>query len=192
MPRLPRLFTALRRFARARDGATAIEFGIIAIPMLILVFGTLELGMVLLVASTLDTATEFASRDVRTGVFQNSGAVTANDFKAKVCRNMTWLSANCAGRMTVEAQTFATFTTASANTSESASTFDNAAKRCWSVGNPGDIVLVRTYYAWPLFTPLLDKALANRNGDTRMMSSARVFRNEPYNTNEKLGAQCAK
>ena len=43
----------LRRFARARRGATAIEFSIIALPFCALMFGAIELGMVFM-ASTIN------------------------------------------------------------------------------------------------------------------------------------------
>ena len=34
----------LKRFARARRGATAVEFAMVAVPFLALVFGIFELG----------------------------------------------------------------------------------------------------------------------------------------------------
>jgi Flp pilus assembly protein TadG len=193
MSRLFHPIAAFRRFARARGGATAIEFAIIAIPLLMLIFGTLELGMVLLVSSTLDTATDFAARNIRTGVFQTSGKITAGDFKGLVCRNMTWLkSMDCENRLTVEAQTFSTF--ADINTADipDPATFKSTDPRCWTAGNPGDIVLVRTYYSWPLFTPLLSNALANQgDGKSRLITSAKAFKNEPFNNSQTpVGTKC--
>jgi Flp pilus assembly protein TadG len=190
MPRVSNPIAALRRFVRAHSGAVAIEFAIVAIPMLMLVMGVLELGMVLLVSTTLDTATDFASRDIRTGLFQQGGKVTAADFKAKVCKNMTWLASGCADRLTVEAQTFATFTNASASAPADPAAFDPQAPRCWSVGAPEDIVLVRAYYAWPLFTPLLSQALENGPNGKRLISSAKAFRNEPYSSDPRVNAKC--
>jgi Flp pilus assembly protein TadG len=193
MPRLFRPIAALRRFARARGGATAIEFAIVAIPSLMLVFGVFELGMVLLVSTTLDTATDFASRNIRTGVFQTSGKITSGDFKALVCRNMTWLkSMDCQSRLTVEAQTFSTFADIDAANIPDPATFKSTDPRCWTAGNPGDIVLVRTYYSWPLFTPLLSDALANQgDGTSRLITSAKAFKNEPYNNSlTPVGTKC--
>ena len=45
----------------------AVEFAIIGIPMLMLMFGVLELALILLVSATLDSATDFAARNIRTG-----------------------------------------------------------------------------------------------------------------------------
>lgn len=191
MPRLANPIAALRRFARARKGATAVEFAIVAIPMLMMVFGVLELGMVLLVSTTLDTAIDFASRDVRTGRFQNGAQTTAEAFEGKICRNMTWLAQGCESRLSVEAETFVDFGDAAQSTSADPMTFKlEDPPRCWSVGTAGDIVLVRIYYSWPLFTPLLDTALQNGPGGTRLLSTAKVFRNEPFNGDSPQGAKC--
>ncbi|MFN3512123.1 MAG: TadE/TadG family type IV pilus assembly protein [Phenylobacterium sp.] len=190
MTRIASPLARLRRFTRARSGATAIEFAIIGIPLFMLVFGLLELGLVLLVSATLDTAIDFASRDIRTGNFQTSGKITAKDFEERVCRNMTWLASGCTSRLSVEAETFATFTAAGASTPQAPDEFEDDSPRCWSVGAPGDIVLVRAYYVWPLFTPLLDASLQNRGDGTRLIGSARAFRNEPYSNDGPVGAKC--
>jgi len=100
----------LRRFARARRGATAIEFSIIALPFCALMFGAIELGMVFMASTTLEFATDAAARKVRTGQFQTSGATTKGNFKSAVCNNMSWLSGPCASKLTVDVQTFANFT----------------------------------------------------------------------------------
>jgi Flp pilus assembly protein TadG len=190
MPRLVARTTALiGRFARARRGALAVEFAIIAMPLMMLMFGLLELALILLVTATLDTATDFAARNIRTGEFQNSKDVTKNGFKQLVCVNMTWLEDGCSGKLIVEAETFDTF--AGAGGSEPADPNANPAGPCWSVGNPGDIVLVRTYYEWPIITPLLRPIFQSAGREGRLLSSARIFSNEPYNAAlSPKGARC--
>ena len=192
MPR-PRLapIAALRRFARAQRGATAIEFAIIALPFMILLFGIIELGMVFLVSTTLQNATDNAARQTRTGQFQTSGANTKNDFKTLVCNNMTWLSAPCTSKLTIDVQTFTTFTTLSATGPTNAATFDPNTT-CFSTGLPGDIVLVRAYYEWTIFTPLLNASLVNMGSGTgkRLINAATSFRNEPWSSQAAQGAKC--
>lgn len=179
-----------RRLAEERRGATAIEFALISVPMMILLFGIIELGLILLVSVTLETATEFTARDIRTGVFQMSGANTKADYKGKVCRNMNWLRTFCESKLYVDAQTFATFSTAGTFNPANPATFDPT-KLCWSVGNPEDIVLVRTYLEWPVITPLLKPMLTDGGRGTRLLSSARLFRNEPFNPSlNRVGPKC--
>lgn len=179
------------RIARARDGATAVEFAIIATPFLMLLFGTIELGMVFMVSSTLQNATDNASRKIRTGEFQTSGAATKADFKTLVCANMSWLTTNCSSKLTVDVQTFSTFTGLSGTGQRDPTTF-NPAATCFTTGAPGDIVLVRTYYAWDIFTPLLSDSLVNmgHGSEKRLVNAAASFRNEPYSTQAPVGTQC--
>ncbi|MDO9430090.1 MAG: TadE/TadG family type IV pilus assembly protein [Pseudomonadota bacterium] len=189
MPRLVARTTALiRRFVGERRGAIAVEFAIIGIPMLMLMFGVLELALILLVTATLDSATDFAARKIRTGQFQAdfpsqtqaNKEISMQEFGRLVCRNMNWLRTNCDGKLIVDAETFDTF--ASAGSSEPAAPQDFDKRRiCWSPGNPEDIVLVRTYYEWPIISPLLRPIFKSAGHEGRLLSSARIFRNEPYN-----------
>lgn len=186
-----RLTDRLRRFARAQRGATAIEFAIIATPFLMLMFGIIELGLVFMVSITLQNATDAAARKIRTGEFQSSGANTKSDFKSLVCADMSWLSGACASALTVDVQTLSSFTTLSTTGQADPTAFD-ANNTCWSSGQPGDIVLVRTYYQWTIFTPLLSAALVNMGSgsDKRLISAAASFRNEPWSTTAPTGAKC--
>jgi Flp pilus assembly protein TadG len=187
-----RPLSALRRFARARQGATAVEFALISIPLMLLMFGVLELGIVLLVTATLETATDFAARNIRTGVFQTSGNVTKEQFHGLVCRNMNWLKADCLGtaNLTVETQTFATFSETGGGSAPADPTMFDPTETCWSPGTAGDVVLVRTYYKWPIVTPLLKPMFVNDGHGGRLISSTRTFRNEPFNADDPEGAKC--
>ncbi|WP_082532000.1 MULTISPECIES: TadE/TadG family type IV pilus assembly protein [unclassified Phenylobacterium] len=188
-----RLRAWIRRFVRSRRGATAVEFALISIPLMMLMFGVLELAMILLVSATLDTATDFAARNIRTGVFQagSSGApVSQQGFRQLVCVNMSWLEPMCTldapapgepdpSPLFVESRTFANFAAASALPERDPNTFDPQVTN-WCAGNPEDIVVVTTYFKWPIVTPLLRPVFQNFSGG-RMISSTRLFRNEPFN-----------
>jgi Flp pilus assembly protein TadG len=182
----------VRRFARAERGVTAVEFGLICVPLLLMTFGLLELAIVFMVGASLDTATETASRTIRTGEFQTSAASTQADFKNLVCARMTWLASQCAANLWIDVQTFATFNQLASAQPLNAATFKPPAGLCFSDGQPTDIVLVRAYFEWNLFTPLLNNALENMGGGSgkRLISAATAFRNEPYNTNPPVGKKC--
>jgi Flp pilus assembly protein TadG len=190
-PATPRLQRFIARFARAERGATAVEFAMISLPLMVLIFGVIELAMVLLVATTLETAVESAARTIRTGNFQTSASSTKADFKALVCGKMSWLSAKCATDLWVDVRTFNDFGSLAGNAPQGGSVF-NPASTCFSPGQPADIVLVRAYFQWALFTPLLSNALEDMGGGSgkRLLSFATAFRNEPFNSNPPSGAAC--
>ena len=194
MPRsVIRFRTAIRRFVRSRRGATAVEFALISMPLMMLLFGVLELAMILLVSATLDTATDFAARNIRTGQFQSGlskAPVSQQGFRQLVCINMSWLQPLCSidapkpgeadpNPLFVEARTFNTFADAGAAPARDPATFDPDATN-WCAGNPEDIVVVTTYFKWPIITPLIRPLFKNYDGG-RMISSTRLFRNEPFN-----------
>ena len=62
-----------RRFVRANDGVTAVEFAIVATPFFALMFAIFETAFVFLGQQTLETAVANAARQVRTGQAQAQG-----------------------------------------------------------------------------------------------------------------------
>jgi hypothetical protein len=148
---------------------------------------------VFIVATTLDTATQAAARQVRTGEFQSSGANSKANFKTLVCSRMTWLQAKCTADLWLDVRTFSDFNTlATAQPLPFAATYPATPATCFSPGNPTDIVLIRSYFEWDLFTPLLNAALENMGSGSgkRLISSTTAFRNEPYNDSPPIGAGC--
>lgn len=161
----------------------------VATPFMVLLFGIIELAMAFTVSTTLEQATEVAARRIRTGEFQQSGATSKNDFRDSVCLRMSWLQGGCAGKLFVDVRTFSDFNSLANNPQANPTTF-NPTATCWSPGQPTDIVLVRTYYEWKLFTPLLNGALMNAGAGKRLVTAAAAFRNEPWNNNAPVGAKC--
>ncbi|MGH6910037.1 MAG: TadE/TadG family type IV pilus assembly protein [Phenylobacterium sp.] len=196
LPRLSRINLFTARFAREERGAVAVEVGLVLLLFVTLVFALIELAMVFLASASLETAVQVAGRQIRTGEFQQSASNSRVDFQKLVCANMGWLSSQCATDAFVEVQTFASFSDLAANPPLPAATFKpttpaTTPKTCFTAGNPTDIVLVRAYFRWRLFTPFLDHGLENIPGaGLRLMSSATAFRNEPYSEQPALGAKC--
>ena len=73
-----RLGRMLARFAKTRRGSAAVEFAMVALPFLALIFGILELSMIYLVSTTLENATADTARKIRTGELQTAGGATAS------------------------------------------------------------------------------------------------------------------
>lgn len=196
-----RFRNAAARFRRAEGGAIAVEFALISGPLFLMIFGIIEIAMMLLATSSLQLASDYASRQIRTGEFQQ-GAPSLTAFRAEVCERMSWLGGSCDDNLVVEAQTFASYD-AMANAPEPALILDGSASGAntqtsggaplpFQVGAPCDIVLVRTYYRWRLFTPLMGRALASagNDGSIQMLSATTAFRNEPYDVNPTASVQC--
>jgi Flp pilus assembly protein TadG len=167
------------RFARAQDGATVVEFAIVALPFFALMFGVIELGFLFLVATMLDNATTDAARLIRTGQLQTSGTGTAASFVASICNELTWLP-NCTSNMSVNVQTFASFSSMTPTNPVNNGVLANQNTMAFAPGGAAQIVLVQSFYKWKLFVPALDTPATPVNGGSTVITATAVFRNEPY------------
>ena len=168
----------LRRFVRARDGATTVEYALIAVPFAALLFAMIELGLVFLVQTTLDNATEAAARQIRTGELQAAKGDAAS-FKAAICNEVSWFGSSCNAKLKVDVQVFSSFQNQTPTSLIKNGSFDDGSVK-FTPGCGGSIVLVRTFYQWPTITPLLSTALINLADNKRLIGSTVTFRNEPF------------
>ena len=169
-----RLARLAGRFTRAEQGATAVEFAIVFMPFLLLIFAMIELGLVFLVSLLLENAIIDVGRTIRTGEVQTTGG-TADSFKTAVCNKIGPIgSTNCASALQLDVRTFADYSTSNSSAAGTPPTTMQ-----WNPGVSGSIVLVRAYYTWPLVTPLLQTGLQSSDGK-RIIYAATAFTNEPY------------
>ncbi len=165
-----------RRFRRARSGATALEFALIAAPLFALLIAIFETAMLFFAQEYLQSATTETARLIMTGQAQNQ-SVTAAQFQQDVCTNAPVLF-TCSG-LYVNIQTFSSFSNVSSGSPLQNGNFNTAAMK-YTVGGPGDIELVQVYYKWPVILGALGFNLSNMNGNFNLIVGTAVFRNEPY------------
>jgi Flp pilus assembly protein TadG len=184
--RIPRLSIAVSRVARHRGvaklahdrrGSVMIEFALVAIPFLMLIFGVLEVGIVFFGSSMLEKATADASRLIRTGQAQaqNMSAIQFHDY---ICTQVSPLL-SCGTNLQVDVESFANFSTVNIGDPIKNGVLDPNLNN-YSFGASGDIVLVRTFYTWNIITPLLRPFFANLGNGQRLLTSTSTFRNEPF------------
>jgi Flp pilus assembly protein TadG len=168
----------LHRFAHAQDGAAAIEFGLVAVPFLAILFAIIETAFVFFAGQSLEFAVAQSGRLIMTGQADAAG-YNQTTYKNAVCANVVALF-DCQNKLFVSVQNYTKF--ANANTSppyDSNGQLDTS-KMVYQPGNPGDVVVVSFYYQWPIYVSLLSNNLSNQNGKNRLLVATSVFRNEPY------------
>lgn len=176
--RLPRP-RRTRRLRANREGTTAIEFALVAVPFLALIFGLLEVCMIFIVSTTLEHGAEEAARRIRVGQFQGGSVVTKQQFMTDVCER-TFGLLDCTNNLQVEVDVVDSFQ-AAADPSPIDTDGNFVMPTEFDAGAPDDIVVVRVYYTWELITPLVSAPLANMNGNKRLIQSTVAFKNEPFN-----------
>ena len=174
-----------RHFAFCRNGATAVEFALVAVPFLALLVATFETALVFFAGRVLDEVAEEASRYIMTGQAQKSN-MTQSQFLTYVCtgsNTATLVSAlfNCS-KLMANVQTYSNF--AAANTNSPTLTFNanGTVSNTWnySPGAQGSIVVVQLMYQWPIILGPLGFNLSNLSNGNRLLVSTAVFKNEPY------------
>jgi Flp pilus assembly protein TadG len=179
----PRLIARLATFGRARDGATAVEFAMIAFPFFVLLFAILQLGMMFIANTTIESAADQAARQIRTGQLQAGANNSTSGFKTMICNNMSWISsADCQANLSLDVRTFPSFSSISVTTPVKNGSIDQT-QLTFDAGASCDIVLVRVFYPWTLLTPVLEPGLPNLGSTQRLLTTTIAFRNEDWAAN---------
>ena len=97
-----------RRFGRNRDGSTAIEFTLLAIPFSLLVFAILESCISFAAQEVLANATDDIARQLRTGQLR-AADVTETSLKKVICDRLEIMVAKGCPDLVVDLREFRDF-----------------------------------------------------------------------------------
>lgn len=179
MSRSKRFLGTIANLASDRQGATAVEFAIVAVPLLSLIMLALQTATIFFYNEALQTVAIQSARQIMTGVAQKGGT-TASQFHTAVCANAPSVF-QCSAIM-VDVQSYSSFSTV--NTSPITVTYNGsgAPTNTWSFspGGPGDIVIMRVMYDWPVLSGPFGLGLVNQSNNTHLMIATTVFKVEPY------------
>jgi Flp pilus assembly protein TadG len=178
--------SAIRRLLKLRRdqrGATAVEFAMLLTPLVGLILASLQLSLIFYAGQLLQTAAVSASRELMTGADQQATpAVTKNGYHANVCKFAPLLF-TCANIM-VDVQSASSYSSVNMTTPvltyDSNGNVNNANTLSYSTGNPGDILIVRVMYNWPVIASPLMPGLANQSNGSHLLVATSVFKTEPY------------
>ena len=167
------------RLWRERRGVTAVEFGLIAMPLMGLMIATLQIATTMFTQQVLETTAEKAGRLLLTGRAQNA-RMSQSQFKSAVCGTLAAYM-KC-DNLLIDVQTVDDFS--SAVTTLPTITYGQDGKpnnkTAYSAGNPGDIVVLRVMYVWGVQGGPLGFDISNLTSNRRMLMATSVFRSENY------------
>jgi len=159
----------LGRIWRDEAGASLIEFSLIALPFLLLLYGTFEIAFVYWANQELEHAASYGARLVRTGQVQANGLDRAQ-LTTEVC-NKTALLVGCAAKLRLDVRSGKTLGDITPPVPlDGSGALKGAAAFTFSPGAANDVALVSAFYAWP---PLLRPS-------SYILRAASVVRNEPF------------
>lgn len=157
-------------FLGDRKGATAVEFALVAAPFLFLLIAIIQTFLVFFSQQLLETAVNQSSRLILTGQAQAQN-MTQSQFASAVCNALPGMF-NCNNLM-IDVEVATSWGTANAGTPSLTYDSNGNITNTWQYtpGNPGDIVVVRVMYMWPIFVG---------SGGTRLIMASAAFQNEAY------------
>lgn len=165
----------ITRWVRKKEGSTAIEFSLMAIPYVMLTVGIIEMSIMYASASLLEGATGSAARMIRTGQIQQA---TSEDpetmFRDAICSYATVLI-NC-NDVQIEVSTMDSFSDFSGPSYDADGNLNNQG---FAAGGVSDRVLIRVAYRYSMMTPFIGPLLAGPD-NSHMFISTIVLQTEPY------------
>lgn len=180
---------SLRRFRNNQDGATAIEFAILAIPFFIIVFAALETFIAFTGDQLLANANDAMARKIRTGQIKTGSSETA--FRQAFCDEISILmtcsatEAATPDRLFIDVRSYANFSDIPVAVPRKDGDLNTGAMT-FSPGGPGTINIVRSYYRWSITFDLVRPYITNlRPAGSSMpkdylMVATTAFRNENF------------
>lgn len=166
-----------RRFVRDERGSALVEYGLVAAPFFLMIFGIIETMVAFLATGQLEAGLERVARRIRTGEVQAAN-MTADQFKQILCDEVAPLIA-CDGNLYVDVREFDNF---SDTTHDSPLDEDGNVRQDFQfdTGTAGSVIVARAFYVWDLHLPDVGLGLSNMSGSDRLLTAAAAFRNEPW------------
>ncbi len=168
-----------QEMAADRRGATAIEFGILAIPFILLVFAVLETSVSFTAEQVMANATDKLARKIRTGEIKPSGTDKAA-FRALICKDIEiFVPAGCPN-LHFDLQNYAKFTDVPKAIPFSEPGVIDVSGFKYTPGGAGTINNLRVIYEWPVITDIMKSKMAGLKDGKILLYTSTTWQNEPF------------
>ncbi|GJD62122.1 pilus assembly protein TadE [Methylobacterium frigidaeris] len=189
--RIPAIRWRIAGFPFAREGATAVEFGLIGMPFLCLVAAITETALAFFAGQVLDNAVSSAARQLYTGQFQAARAadpappantttqqVALQKFKDAICNSRVAIFSCSTVKVDVLTVTDGTTYTPASPVDAGSRSWRNDFGTKYQNPGPSQIVIVQAAVEFPVFFGFLNpNTLSNGR---RVLQSTVAFRTEPF------------
>lgn len=156
----------LKMIMRHNEGATAIEFALIAPVLFLLIFGIIEFSLIMFTSSVIEGATATISRQSKTGADRSTAATSAARAAEDSARLRQMVLDR--GRGVIRSQ-YLDVATRPRNSQSG------------TVGEASEMVIYTVSYDWQILTPFLAPIMGREDGVFPISSTTAVV-NEPFDT----------
>jgi hypothetical protein len=180
-----RRFHIFSRFYRDSDGSAVIEFGMLALPFLLLLFAILETCISFAAQQVLANATDDVARQIRTGQIKGTD-LTEENLRERICGQLEIMVANDCPGLVIDlrhADTFdglAEFKMPLKGTNRLDREIDDDLAK-FEPGINTQKNRLRVLYPWPIMTNLMQKNLSTLKDNKILLLATAIWQNEPFN-----------
>ena len=174
-PKIVKTPNTIGQFCKEDDGATAVEFGMLALPFFLLFMSIIECSLFFFSGQMMESAIDTVGREIRVGILNQT--TTADQFKAAVCEEAKILF-DCS-KIKVDLKVVDTFN----NLGGMPQPVDGVVvDEAYGFATPGAerIIMITASYEWPIYTNYLQKYMSGLNSGNALITAVSVFKSEPY------------
>lgn len=176
------------RFKRETRGVVALEFSLLVLPFLTLVFGVVSVGLYFFQVSSVESAAMQAARAIRTGQLQQSQGAYAgltSDTQKKAAFLQSFCNAapsltGCTSKTVVIVQSSTSFAGITPPSCTSGGNLVDNNTTPFEAGNTSSVVLVTVCYPWSLLGQIALGKVGSLSDGSFLMQASVAFRTEPY------------
>ena len=161
-----------------QQGATAVEFALIAAPLFACIFFMLQAGFVMLASETMRHGVREAGRRIRVGLVQAEN-MSESDFREFICGYVTIPNNQCMNDLMIDVRSAPTIKDLSNDQPTDANGNLDESKTQYDAGKSAEYVIVTAYLPMDSFAGIIELVGGTTSGRT-ILSSTTVFRNEPF------------
>ncbi|MEN0000246.1 MAG: TadE/TadG family type IV pilus assembly protein [Pseudomonadota bacterium] len=173
-----KILRSAKLFRRNRDGATAVEFTLLALPFFLIVFAIIETSISYTTEQYMSNVAERVAREIRTGQV-TSASFTKDGFRTEICNRLQALaSPNCEG-MSVDVRSYGSFSAVPKGINVVNGVVDTNG---WDFkpGGSSTINSIRIAYEWPVYTDLMRRYFTGLDNGKNLLYASTTWQNEPF------------
>ena len=179
-----RRFRIFSRFCRDRDGSTVIEFGMLALPFLLLLFAILETCISFAAQQLMANATDDVARQIRTGQIKGTD-LTEENLREHICGQLEIMVADGCPGLVIDLRNADTFGELAEFKMPLKGTnrLDREIDKSLADFDPGKNTQknrLRVLYPWPIMTNLMQKSLSTLKDNKILLLATATWQNEPF------------
>ena len=171
----------LRKFGKDERGVAAIEFAILAMPFLLVLFAVLESTISFASQQVMADTVDDMARSIRVGNLRmGSPEAAPAAIKTKICDDLELFVANGCPELVVDMKVYPTYSDIPTSIPRKPDKDVNTSGFAINVGDAQEIQMLRIFYRWKFYTHFIGEKVAELPGDKTLLYAAAAWKNEPF------------